>query len=100
MKTSNDEVPVTIDPLFVGMTRPTMMMGVTYSYFVINMTATSIIFLATSSLLALLISLPVHGLGMLACAKDPRFFDLIFQWLKSCPPVQNRRFWHANSYMP
>lgn len=96
--TSSKEV--TVDPLFVGMTRPTMMMGVTYSYFVINMTVTAILFLATSSLMILLVAFPVHGIGMLACAKDPRFFDLIIQRFQFCPPVQNHRFWQANSYMP
>ena len=65
---------IVTDPLFVGMTRPPMMMGVTFSFFIINMTATAVLFLATNSFLALLAGLPIHGAGMLACSKEPRIF--------------------------
>ena len=51
---------VDIDPVFLAMTRPPMFMGVTYTFFVINGTVTTIVFLAANNLFAFLIGIPVH----------------------------------------
>jgi len=90
------------DPLFVGATRPPMRWGVTYSALLINMVATLELFLLSKNLLVLLIALPVHGICMLLCARDSRFFDLIFLWGKTRMPALfgNLRFWNASSYSP
>jgi type IV secretion system protein VirB3 len=90
------------DPLFVGATRPPMRWGVTYSALLINMVATLEIFLLSKNLLVLLFALPVHGVCMLLCARDQRFFDLLLLWGKTRMPAAfgNLRFWKASSYSP
>jgi type IV secretion system protein VirB3 len=68
------------DPLFVGATRPAMRWGVTYSALLFNLVFTMEVFLVTKNLLTLLLSLPIHGVCMLLCARDARFFDLVLLW--------------------
>ena len=66
-----------MDPLFVGATRPPMRWGVTYSALLFNMVFTLEAFLLTKNLLTLLLGAPIHGICVLLCARDARFFDLV-----------------------
>jgi type IV secretion system protein VirB3 len=93
---------LTVDPLFVGATRPSMRWGVTYSALLFNMVFTMEAFLLTKNLLILLLCAPIHGVCMLLCARDARFFDLILLWAKTRLPAlfANLRFWKAISYSP
>src|SRR5688572_15679920 len=79
-----------------------MRWGVTYAALLFNMVLTMEIFLLTKQLLTLLVSLPIHGVGMLLCARDARFFDLILLWGRTRMPafLTNLRFWKASSYSP
>ena len=90
------------DPVFVGATRPSMIWGVTYSAVMLNAMAVMEFFLLTKNLLVLLIAIPVHGVGVLLCARDPRFFDLALLWGRTRLPAlfSNLRFWRASSYSP
>ena len=91
-----------VDPLFVGATRPPMRWGVTYSALLFNMVFTLEAFLLTKNLLALLLCLPIHGVCMLLCARDARFFDLVLLWARTRLPAlfANYRVWRASSYSP
>jgi type IV secretion system protein VirB3 len=93
---------LTDDPLFVGATRPSMRWGVTYSALLFNMVFTMEAFLLTKNLLTLLVCLPIHGICMLLCARDARFFDLVLLWGKTRLPAlfANYRVWSASSYSP
>ena len=93
---------LTVDPLFVGATRPPMRWGVTYSALLFNLVFTMEAFLVTKNLLALLIGAPIHGVCMLLCARDARFFDLILLWARTRLPslFANHRLWKASSYCP
>jgi type IV secretion system protein VirB3 len=90
------------DPLFVGVTRPPMRWGVTYSALLFNLVFTMEAFLLTKNLLTLLIALPIHGICALLCARDARFFDLILLWGRTRMPAYfaNFRIWRASSYSP
>ena len=90
------------DPLFVGATRPPMRWGVTYSALLFNMMFTLEVFLLTKNLLTLLLSAPIHGICMLLCARDARFFDLALLWTRTRLPAlfANLRMWKASSYSP
>lgn len=88
------------DPLFLALTRPAMVGGVTYSFLVINLLATAILFVWTSSFGALLIGVPVHILGYVACLREPRRFDLWWVRLRYTLPTPTRFFWGGNSYRP
>jgi len=89
-----------VDPLFLGMTRPPMALGVTFSSFVLNVVATTIAFLAASDLRAFLLFVPIHGLAYLLCLRDPRIFELLFVRAAKTPPIPNSGFWRAKSYAP
>jgi type IV secretion system protein VirB3 len=93
---------LTTDPLFVGVTRPPMRWGVTYSALLANGVLTMEIFLVTRNLLTLLLAAPIHGVCALLCARDPRFFDLALLWGRSRIPalLANARFWKSSSYSP
>lgn len=71
------------DALFVGLTRPPMRFGVTFTALLVNSLITMELFVLTKQLLTLLVALPVHGVCMLACARDARFFDLAMLWMRA-----------------
>ena len=90
------------DPLFVGATRPSMLWGVTYSAVMLNAMCIMELFLLTKNLLILLLAAPIHGVCVLLCARDARFFDLVLLWGRTGLPalLANRWFWKASSYSP
>ncbi|MBB4837734.1 type IV secretion system protein VirB3 [Sphingomonas kyeonggiensis] len=88
------------DPLFVALTRPQMFAGVTYSYFVANAIIATELFLIFKSFWALVAALVIHLIGVLACLREPRFFDLWLTRVSRCPRVRNYKIWRCNSYRP
>jgi type IV secretion system protein VirB3 len=90
------------DPLFIGATRPSMLWGVTYTAVMLNAMCIMELFLLTKNLLILLLAAPIHGVCMLLCARDARFFDLVLLWGRTRLPafLANLRFWKASSYSP
>src|ERR1700680_4122820 len=90
------------DPLFIGATRPSMLWGVTYSAVMLNAMCIMELFLLTKNLLILLLAAPIHGVCMLLCARDARFFDLVLLWGRTRLPAwfANARVWKASSYSP
>ena len=93
---------LTADPLFIGATRPSMLWGVTYSAVMLNAMCIMELFLLTKNLLILLIAAPIHGVCMLLCARDARFFDLVLLWGRTRLPalLGNLRLWKASSFSP
>ena len=90
----------TVDPLFLGLTRPAMIWGVPQPIFVLNGMFSMIAFLVSNSFYPLLIGAPaIHGLAYLICLKDVLTFDI---WLVKTRFLRclNRRYWGANSYDP
>ena len=75
------------EPLFVGATRPPMRWGVAYAALLFNLVFTMEAFLLTKNLLTLLLSVPIHGVCALLCARDPRFFDLVLLWGRTRMPA-------------
>jgi type IV secretion system protein VirB3 len=93
---------LTEDPLFVGATRPPMRWGATYSALLFNMVFVMEVFLLTKNLLTLLLCAPIHGVCVLLCARDARFFDLVLLCARTRLPAAfaNLRLWKASSYSP
>jgi len=94
---------IVADTLFVAMTRPSMVWGVTYSAMMFNIILTTESFIVTKNLAWLLAFMPIHGVLYLACLYEPRFFDLLQLWGRTRLPAMlggNLRFWRANSYSP
>ncbi|HEY0799595.1 MAG TPA: VirB3 family type IV secretion system protein [Steroidobacteraceae bacterium] len=93
---------LTADVLFVAITRPPMRWGVTYSALLFNAVFTMEVFLLTKNLLTLLIAAPIHGICVLLCTRDARFFDLLLLWGRTRMPAYlgNYRRWRASSHSP
>jgi type IV secretion system protein VirB3 len=88
------------DPLFVALTRPQMFAGVTYSYFIANAVVATELFLIFKSIWAIAAALVIHLVGVAACLREPRFFDLWLAKVSRCPRVRNYAIWRCNSYRP
>jgi type IV secretion system protein VirB3 len=88
------------DPIFAALTRPQMLLGVTYDYAIVNLIITTEIFLITKAFSAILVALFVHAIGYVACIREPRIFALWFTKARSCPRIRNYRYWRCNSYHP
>lgn len=88
------------DPLVVGMTRPLLVLGVTYSYFIVEGMAVTVLFLMGNSLAYLLLILPLHAAGALLCKWEPRFFDILLRTAQNARPVPNRPRYRCNVYVP
>lgn len=86
--------------MFVALTRPQMFAGVTYTWFVANAVIATELFLIFRSPWVVALALVVHGVGVLACLREPRFFDLWLTRIGRCPRVRNYAIWRCNSYRP
>jgi type IV secretion system protein VirB3 len=88
------------DTLFVGLTRPQMLAGVTYSFVIVNAVATTELFLILKTPWVLAAALMLHGVGWLACLREPRIFDIWLTKMARCGRVRTWSIWRCNSYRP
>jgi type IV secretion system protein VirB3 len=90
------------EPLFVGLTRPPMRFGATYTALMLNGLVTMEAFLVTKNLLTLLVCIPVHGVCALLCLRDARIFELLALWARARLPafVGAGTYWRASSAAP
>ena len=86
------------DVLFVALTRPQMLLGVSFTYLIVNGIVTTELFLLFKSIWVLAVAMVVHLIGWLGSIRDPRFFDLWLVKVQRCPRVRNFRIWGCNSY--
>ncbi|MGA0602821.1 type IV secretion system protein VirB3 [Caulobacter sp. KR2-114] len=86
------------DTLFVGLTRPQMLAGVTYSFVIINAVVTTELFLMLKTPWVLAGALALHGVGWLACLREPRIFDIWLIKMSRCGRVRTWSIWRCNSY--
>ncbi|MEP3422863.1 MAG: VirB3 family type IV secretion system protein [Erythrobacter sp.] len=77
-----------------------MFAGVTYTYFVINGIIAVELFLIFQAWWVLIVAVATHGIGMLFCLREPRFFDLWITRVRNCPRIKNYSLWQCNSYRP
>ena len=86
------------DPLFVGLTRPTMIFGVSITYAMLNIMICCMYFINTSDFSIVILAAFVHAIGYLACFKEPRFMELYIIKLNKCNQCPNQSYYGANSY--
>ncbi|KJV68983.1 type IV secretion system protein VirB3 [Candidatus Neoehrlichia procyonis] len=90
---------VKADQLFKGLTRPTMLFGVSYTFAIFNFMICIMIFMYSNDFRVLLILGPsIHGIGYLASSRDPLFLDLFMIKMRKCSKCLNRFYHNANSY--
>ena len=88
------------DPLFQGLTRPTMVFGVSYMFFVANALISMLVFINTQKfLIVILVAGSVHLAAFLICAKEPRAIEMFLVKAKKGFKCMNRPYHgHTNSY--
>ena len=79
---ANDGV-VSVDPLFVGLTRKAMFLGVSYMYVMANMLVCMLYFIYFSSFKVVFVFVVVHGFGYIICFKEPLFLEIYSHNLKT-----------------
>lgn len=86
------------DHLFLGIARPAMFLGVSFSYAVMNALITLVGFINTSDFRIFLLAFVLHGIGYLLCYQEPLFLELYLTKAQKCNKCSNRMFHGANSY--
>ncbi len=86
------------DPLFVGLTRPPMLFGVSYGFAVLNGIGSMIAYISTSDFKYIAMMFPIHAIGYYICSKEPLFIDLFRIKAQKCSRCKNRLYHGANSY--
>ena len=75
---------VGVDPLFLGLTRPALIFGVSFLYFGLNVMGAVMYFVITTDFKIFPISLMVHLFGMGLSKKEPLAVDILMTKLQKC----------------
>jgi len=88
------------DQLFLGLTTPPMLAGVSFTFAALNGIFSLLAFIITEKFFYLLVLLPlIHGIGWLICLKEPRAVELFVARMSKCNVCPNRfRHGGTNSY--
>jgi type IV secretion system protein VirB3 len=88
------------DPLFLGLTRPSMVLGVTYVYAALEALTSVMAFIITSNFIYLLVMLPaLHCIAYFICLKEPLMLELILMKTSNFSVCPNKTFHGGvNSY--
>jgi len=88
------------DALFLGLTRPSMILGVTYIFAGLNALASLMLFVLTSNFVYLLVVLPtLHGIAYLICLKEPLTLEMLIMKTSNFTKCKNKSFYEGtNSY--
>ncbi len=89
---------LSVDPLFVGLTRPPVIFGVSLKFAAVNMIVSVTLFIQGVGLIVLFIAGALHLLGYILCFKEPRCIELFFNKISKCNQCPNKSFYGANSY--
>jgi type IV secretion system protein VirB3 len=97
---AKDEGKVVADSLFVGLTRPTLMFGVSFQFALLNFLIGVCGIILSSNPSVLLLAIPTHVAGFYLTSKEPRFVELFITRSQKCNKCKNRFYHGANSYDP
>ena len=88
-----------IAPVFLALTKPPMIMGVVYDYFLISGLFVMCGFILSGSFLSLLLFAPLHLIGWVLTYIDPHIFKIIS--VRATLGVgKNSSFWGCDAYEP
>jgi type IV secretion system protein VirB3 len=89
------------DVIFTGLTRPQMLGGVAYSLVILNVVASTELFILFKALWVLAVAVGFHALSWAASLHEPRIFDIWRIRAVKCPRSSTWWFcWRCNSYRP
>ncbi|MEK6734892.1 MAG: VirB3 family type IV secretion system protein [Pseudomonadota bacterium] len=87
-----------VDPLFVGLTRPTLLFGVSQMFTILNAFACIGYFVMSNDLKAMIVLAFNHMIGFLATSKEPLFVELFMIKMQKCNKCMNKFYHGSNSY--
>jgi type IV secretion system protein VirB3 len=88
-----------VSPIFAGLTRPAMFLGVTLDYISISSLAALCFFIIANNPIYLIAYLPLHIVGWLACRIDHNIFRIMAKQI-NCAYSPNKKYWGCQSYEP
>ena len=88
------------DQLFLGLTRPSMILGVSYTFAGLNAMSSMFTFIMTENLFYLLLMMPaIHLVAWFICLKEPRALEIFISRYSKCNSCVNRYYFNGtNSY--
>jgi len=88
------------DPLFLGLTRPTMFLGVSMMFVILEAFVGLIYFIQFADFKAVPMVASIHMVGYIICFKEPLFVELFLMYTSKCKKCNyfNRTYHGANSY--
>lgn len=88
-----------VDKLFKGLTRPPMILGVSFSFAVLNLCLSFISYLVTNKMKFIVLLMPcIHLIAYIICFKEPLFLELFLTRSQKCSLCINKLYHGANSY--
>ena len=91
---------VSTDPLFVGLTRPTMIFGVSFKFFFFNFFISLLAYVNAPGLKVIFLGVILHTVAYIICFKEPLFLELYIKKAEKCGRCKNNSYHQANSYDP
>lgn len=89
------------DLLFLALTRPLMICGVTMEAFFVNIFISVLCFITGGSLIYLVIGLPLHFAFRLICKIDHNQFRILFAWINTKAQTSiMQAYWGGSSLSP
>jgi type IV secretion system protein VirB3 len=86
------------DPLFVGLTRRPMFLGVSFMFAGLNGLVCLMAYINTKNFYALLLMVVLHMFAYILCFKEPLIIELFLLKMQKCNLCKNKMFHGANSY--
>ncbi len=81
------------DPLFLGLTRPALIFGVSFIYFGLNVMGSVMYFVVMSDFSIFPVSLLVHLFGMGLNKKEPLAVEIMMTKMQKCNKCRNKMFY-------
>jgi type IV secretion system protein VirB3 len=95
-----DTGSVSTDPLFVGLTRSTMIFGVSFKMFFMNFFVSLLAYINSPGLKVILLAICLHTFAYILCFKEPLILELYMKRAEKCNKCKNKGYYGANSYDP
>lgn len=94
---ASEEKGLEKDMVFLALTRPTMVLGVTYSWFALEGFGWLIYFINMKDFLGVFLgATATHLIGYLILSREPRLIEMWKVWGATCNKCRNKRF-HGNT---
>ena len=87
-----------VDAIFLGLTRPPLFFGVSYSYALLNGMICMVYYINYTDFKAFLFMIGIHMVGYVICFKEPLLIELLIMKGSKCSICKNKLYHGANSY--